>query len=245
MTAGGGKWFICMENQAVKTLLEIPFKIDAPALKEKLRIKPGTESEKKLEALVEAAQEIGRPKALYRVTYIDSKGEETISMDGVTFTSAAMRKNVDGVNRVFAYVATCGEEILELKKDSKDLIQKYWLSMIRTELLFASQQHLLEEIQRAYQIESLSTMNPGSGEANIWPIEQQRELFSLLGDVKEMIGVELKPSYLMSPDMSVSGIIFASDQSYINCMLCQRENCPGRRAPFDCELWEEIHQEKS
>ena len=234
-----------MENHTVKTILEIPYKIDAPALKEKLRIKPGTDSEKKLEALVEAAQEIGRPKALYRVAYIDSKSEDTISLDGVTFTSAAMRKNVDGVNRVFPYVATCGTEILELEKDSKDLMLKYWLSLIRVDLLIASQQHLLGEIQRAYQIENLSTMNPGSGEAGVWPIQQQRELFSLFGNVQNMIGVELKPSYLMTPDMSVSGIIFATDHSYINCMLCQRENCPGRRAPFDCELWEEIHQEKN
>lgn len=34
-------------------------------------------------------------------------------------------------------------------------------------------------------------MSPGAGALDNWPIEQQRELFSLLGNVDTMIGVKL------------------------------------------------------
>ncbi len=224
-----------------KAILNIPFTINVVALKKQLRIKPGTESDEKINRLIKAAQEIGRPKALYRVAYIDSRDGDMISFDGVSFTSAAMQKNLIEVNRVFCYVATCGVEVLDIASSANELIEKYWLSQIRIELLNASRKFLVTEIQRVFQIDNLSTMNPGSGEASIWPIEQQRALFSLLGDVQRMIGVELKPSCLMYPDMSVSGIFFETEHSYANCQLCQRKNCPGRKAPFDGKLWREIH----
>ena len=229
-----------MKNN-VKAIVEIPFKIEAESLKAKMRIKPGSDYDKSFDELVAQAQEIGRPKALYKVAYIDGKDADSVTMDGVTFTSVVMRKNLEDVNRVFPYVTTCGREVLGIEYDNDDLLKKYWLSVIRMDLLRISQRYLLKEIEKNYQMENLSSMNPGSGEMSIWPIEQQQELFSVFGDVQGMIGVELKPSCMMVPDMSVSGIIFATERSYLNCQLCQRANCPDRTAPFKLELWNEIH----
>ncbi len=87
-------------------------------------------------------------------------------------------------------------------------------------------------------------MNPGSAEAGVWPLEEQRPLFDLFGGpqvVDRAIGVRLLPSIFMSPDMSTSGILFPSVTTYVNCQLCQREDCPSRKAPFDAALWETIH----
>jgi hypothetical protein len=66
----------------------------------------------------------------------------------------------------------------------------------------------------------------------VWPIEQQRSLFALFGDVEALIGVALTESYLMLPTKSVSGVYFETDQSFISCQLCTREACPGRRAKY-------------
>jgi hypothetical protein len=231
---------ILMQNDS-RAILNIPFEINVIALKKQLRIKPGTESEKKIYELIKAAQKIGQPKALYRVAYINSRDNNTISLDGVTFSSAAMCKNLKEVNRVFVYVTTCGVEVLEIASSITDLIEKYWMSQIRIELLNAGREYLIAEIQRIYQTDNLSTMNPGSGDADIWPIEQQRALFSLLGNVQGMIGVELMPSYLMHPDMSVSGIFFETENNYSNCQLCQRKNCTSRKAPFNDKLWQQIN----
>ena len=101
---------------------------------------------------------------------------------------------------------------------------------------------LREHLAKRYRVSNLSSMNPGSGDASVWPFEQQRELFSMCGDVEELIGVRLTKSLALVPDMSVAGILFPSEADFQNCQLCHRENCRFRRAPFDRELWESIHQ---
>ena len=84
-------------------------------------------------------------------------------------------------------------------------------------------------------------MHPGSGDVDVWPIEQQSELFFLLGDVYSAIGVELTESYLMLPTKSVSGIRFPTQKDFQSCMLCHRENCPERSAQFDQTLWDSVN----
>lgn len=81
-------------------------------------------------------------------------------------------------------------------------------------------------------------MAPGSGAANVWPITQQKQLFSVFGDVEKLIGVRLTDRCLMIPIKSVSGIFFptAGDNTFASCQLCPREECIRRRAPFDAEL---------
>jgi len=77
-------------------------------------------------------------------------------------------------------------------------------------------------------------MNPGSLES--WPITQQKELFSLFGNVEELIGVKLTDSCVMFPLKSVSGIYFPTEINFESCQLCPREKCIGRRTPYDPEL---------
>jgi hypothetical protein len=42
----------------------------------------------------------------------------------------------------------------------------------------------------------------------------------------------------MIPTKSVSGIIFQTDDTFESCMLCQKDNCPNRRAPYNETLYE-------
>ena len=80
----------------------------------------------------------------------------------------------------------------------------------------------------------MSAMNPGSLED--WPISEQRQLFSILGDVESLIGVRLTDSFLMLPIKSVSGVYFPKEITFQSCQLCPRERCQGRRAPYDEKL---------
>ncbi len=79
-------------------------------------------------------------------------------------------------------------------------------------------------------------MNPGS--LPDWPLPQQLPLFQLLGDVEGLIGVHLKESFLMVPTKTVSGIFFPTETRFESCQLCPREDCPGRRAPYDAALFQ-------
>ena len=82
----------------------------------------------------------------------------------------------------------------------------------------------------------MSRMSPGSGAANVWPITQQKVLFSLFGNVEELIGVKLTDRCLMMPIKSVSGVFFPNENKFESCQLCPREGCVGRRAPHDLAL---------
>ena len=80
-------------------------------------------------------------------------------------------------------------------------------------------------------------MGPGSGDAMVWPIQEQVPLFALLGDVKGAAGVRLTDSCLMLPRKSVSGIVFPTGVDFRTCQLCRREGCRSRAAAFDAGMW--------
>ena len=221
---------------------DIPFALNTNQLFEYLRVKPGTDRAKEFEDLVGEVRQIGKPKALYKVSFIDEKGEDTITLDGVTFTSLALRKNLDSIERVFPYIATCGTEIDDIEIEQGDFRKRLWISFLKANLLEISIQHLREQLDKRYKVSELATMNPGSGDASVWPVEQQRDLFSIFGDVEKLIGVRSRKSLVIVPDMSVSGILFPTETDFQSCQLCHRENCRFRRAPFDRELWESISQ---
>ena len=100
-----------------------------------------------------------------------------------------------------------------------------------------------ELLDRKYKLGKTATISPGSGDVTVWPIEQQRELFALFVDVENLVGVRLTESFLMTPNKSVSGIRFPTEIDFQSCQLCHRENCPGRRAPFDKKLWESVQHD--
>jgi hypothetical protein len=153
------------------------------------------------------------------------------------FVSRALRVNLDEVDRVFPYVATCGVELDSIPIASDDVFGQFCRDAIKEMALWAALSHLYVHLTETFGSGALASMNPGSGEAKVWPIEQQRELFAFLGDVRESIGVVLTGSCLMVPNKSVSGIFYPSRDGFESCQLCRQERCSHRRAPFDPELW--------
>ena len=47
----------------------------------------------------------------------------------------------------------------------------------------------------------------------------------------------MNDSYLMFPVKSVAGIAFGSSGVMHDCELCQKENCPGRKAAFNMKAY--------
>jgi hypothetical protein len=221
-------------------LQDIPFALDADLLLEQQRIRPGTDTAKVFADIVARVEETARPKAIYDVAYLEEKAEDSVVVKGVRFTSRTLRRNLDPVERVFPYVATCGTEADAIPAAQGDLRQQVWLWSLKELLLAAAIEHLSEHLVERYRIAHYAKMNPGSGDAGVWPIEQQRELFSVLGDVEGRIGVKLTESMLMIPTMSVSGIIFPTETHFESCQICHREDCPRRKAPFSEEVWQAV-----
>ena len=178
------------------------------------------------------AMELARPKALYKVAYVESIEDPDVLIDEVLFSSAVLARNMEGVHRVFSYVCTCGTEVDEWSHTETDFIVSYWLDIIKERIHYCAGSYLREYVKKKYGIKTLSAINPGSGNVNNWPITQQWELFKLIGGVTEDIGVKLTDSSLMLPTKSTSGLLYGSEKEFINCSLCERENCPNRRAEF-------------
>jgi hypothetical protein len=227
----------------MEAITDIPFELDVEALFKRVHIKKGSEDAKEFTALANKVQEVGKPKALYKESFIEAKGEETVTIDRITFTSRALRRNLDKIERVFPYVATCGKEVDEIEIPQGDFLKEFWLDVIKATLLNVSRRHLSKLLDRRYKLGKTSTMSPGSADVTVWPIEQQGELFSLLGDVENLIGVRLTDSFLMLPIKSISGIRFATEIDFESCQLCHREKCDERRAPFNRELWESVQED--
>jgi hypothetical protein len=222
---------------------DIPFRTDLPAFLRRARISAESPYAEEAQVFLREAEDIAKPKAMYAVGFIDSRGEDWVAIEGVRFTSRVLRVNLEGAHRVFAYVATCGIELHDWAIGHDDLLHRYWADAIAEMALRSATRALSAHIEDHFMPGHTSAMAPGSlGE---WPLSEQRPLFALLGDVSEAIGVRLGDSLLMTPTKSVSGIRFPTEESFESCMLCPRPGCPGRRAPYDRGLFDEKYRPPS
>lgn len=219
-----------------KILDVIPWQLDPGEVFKRVRMDPADEDAGNVRRLLEAAQAIGRPKALYKEGFIDTRGDDTVVIDGVTFTSRVLRVNLDHAQKVFAFLATCGMELQTWARSLDDMLEQYWADAIMELALRKALHFLNEQIDRVLPRTKTSTMNPGS--LHDWPIAQQKPLFTLVDSGAEAVGITLTDSLLMVPSKSVSGIRFPTEATFESCQLCPRKDCPNRRAPYDRDLYQ-------
>jgi len=204
--------------------------LDSAEISGRLRFDPARAGFASLDELIELAQGLILPRAVYDVAYIGAKGEGTVEVAGVTFQSIVLRTNLDGINKVFPYIITVGPELERTAAAQGDLLKQYYLEEMANFALEQAAIWLSKQLEARYGMGALSNMSPGSLED--WPITEQTKLFSIFGDTERLIGVRLTDSMLMVPRKSISGILFPSEAGFTSCQLCDRERCPGRKAPF-------------
>ncbi len=218
---------------SMEILNSIPVQVDLRSIKKNAHAPEG-EEEKRLLSLIEAAHSVMAAKAIYKVSYIDSKADDSVIIEGVPFRSKVLRKHFDKVERVFPYVVTIGAGLEDMEKASGDPLEKYYLDLIGNAAVVNAREHLKKRLSTRYALQGLSYMGPG--QLKDWPLEEQRPLFSLLGDVKSAVGVTLSDSLLMIPRKSLSGIYFPTEIPFMACQLCPKESCPSRKARYDEKL---------
>ena len=182
--------------------------------------------------MLEEALPIADPVVLFGVSPVSADGEQ-VSVNGVVIPSALAYEKLNGKNRCFPYICTCGTALEEWSKQyAGDLLAEYWADEIKKYFLIRIRMEFMAWLKAEFKITGhLPSLNPGSIAA--WPINGQAELFAVLGGrefVETQVGVIYTPSFLMLPSKSVSGIAFESETFYENCQYCPIENCPGRRA---------------
>jgi len=215
----------------------ISYEPDLAVLMRRVRVKEGSARAAELLALVDEARPLARPRALYLSSFISGRGDDFVEIEGLRFESRVLRVNLDKTYRVFPYLATCGQELQEWADRQEDMVLNYWAEIIKEQALRSAIQAVHEHLVSHYQPGETASMSPGS--LADWPITQQQVLFQLFGQHANAIGVCLTDSMLMIPTKSVSGIRFPNHDSFESCLLCPREGCPGRRAVFDPELYDQ------
>lgn len=208
-----------------------------PALMKRVRVKEGSARAAELADLLAEAVPLARPRALYLVAYITGRGDDYVEIAGLRFDSRVLRVNLEPAYRVFPYLATCGTELQAWADRQEDMVLNYWAEAIKEQALAAAIRAVHDHMMNLYQPGETASMSPGS--LADWPIQQQAVLFALFGAHSAEIGVRLTESMLMLPTKSVSGIRFPNEGSFESCMLCPREGCPGRRAVYDPELYDQ------
>jgi len=213
----------------------IPVDLEPDEVLKSMRMRNSNQQiEKMIQELVEVARSVAKPKAIYKVAYVDDRDGNIVTIDGVRFTSHVLRINLDQVERVFPYIATCGTELEEIAVPSGDIMKSFCFDVIKTMVMRSAITFLSSHLMEYYALDKISRMSPGSLES--WPITQQKELFSLFGSAEELIGVKLTENCIMVPLKSVSGIYFPTEIKFESCQLCPREKCISRRVSYDPEL---------
>jgi len=196
------------------------------------RDRPGAAEE--LAELIQEAESLIEPEAAYKVAYIERKAEDAIVVEGVTFPSRVLRRNLEPVERVFPYIITIGPALERRAGEAGDPLRQYYMEGLADLSLGGTAKALEAHLKRRHGLSGLSSMSPGSLED--WPITQQPPLFSLFESPSRPVRVHLNDHLLMVPRKSISGIFFPAEVSFQSCQLCPRHDCPGRRAAFDKEL---------
>ena len=190
-----------------KIFTDIPFDLDFNQLKESLKLRDNKRIIEKATDLIEQAQNVAKPKAIYIETLIEKRDIDYIVIKGVMFKSKELKDHTNHVDVVFPYVMTCGTEIEKISNEIEDVMSKYILDGIKTMILHSTTDYISEHIKANYGFENIKYDIPGS--LDEWQMSAQTQLFQIIGEITELIGVRLSDSYIMNPSKSVSGIYYA------------------------------------
>lgn len=178
-----------------------------------------------------------RPKALFREVVIHRNRKDRgfcFQAEDQCFDDPVTEEHLKDLDRIFPYIATCGNELEDLAASSGDMLEVFWMDALKQMSMDRAFSSLMAHIKTVYSLDKIYSLNPGSDTCREgWDLENQKILFALLPGAEENIGVSLTASLLMKPNKTVSGIFFRSDRDYVGCRDCGNINCPNRRVIHD------------
>ena len=224
-----------MENHKEIYQLEIPVNLDIEAVVKRMRFgRTSARMEEMAFEIAATAQQIARPRGIYKISHSHIIDNTTVDIDGTIFKSKVLSKLLTGRDTVIPFIVTVGKELDEIPVSPKDMMRNFCLDSIKTVVLVNAVNYLKEYVKEKHNMPQAALINPG--EIEDWHITEQRPLFSLFNNVEESIGVSLTAGGVMKPIKSRSGIVFPNESGFETCQLCTQLKCPGRRTKYDPEL---------
>lgn len=186
--------------------------------------------------LLERTDKIANPKAFFMECKPEEVTKSTVTIEGVTFSGANLIQRIGEADVLYPYLSTCGNELAEFASGLTDVMEQFAMDAVmefyRRQIDAVVTGAMQNEIPEGMQ---LSKTNPGSLAG--WPIQQQKPLFELFGEVSQRAGVRLTDTFLMFPVKTVAGIAYGGESTDVDCEVCQRKKCPNRKAKFNMQKY--------
>jgi len=183
-----------------------------------------------LSPLMEEAQSLIEPKAVYSFLPVTTVGNDEVRLEGNhSLRSIVLSDMLEPGQEVMPFVITVGPRLEERAHADKNLLRSYLLEKIADHALGRAEDYLKSHTGKKLG-PIISAFSPGSGTGDLFHIDQQEVLFKLL-DPAKYVGVHLSSSFMMIPRKSVSGVFAATRQEYVSCAHCPKE-CESRKTPY-------------
>lgn len=167
------------------------------------------------------------------VLHVEGTPEESGEMDflGQHYTGK-MLKALNGVSTVMAYIVTCGMGIEDFDTSSYDeFFIDYWKDIVKTRAMGVAQKACNIFVKDFLDVDSLSSVAPGTGEMQLWSITELSSLFNTITDHVPSDAHMVRDAYML-PNKTICGLMFSSSKPYFSCCECKRNHCPERKVPF-------------
>lgn len=175
-----------------------------------------------------------RPRGTYSLYAVTSRAKRSLTLGGNVKFTGAIGDYLGNAERAAAFLATAGEEIVELADGamrSGDTLGGLVLNALGSQMAEAVVSRLVEDLRRRAAPGEALTLRYSPGYCGI-SLAQQQAIFRLVEAAR--IGVELLPTLIMKPVKSVSGLIGIGPESAVKaygnpCDRCNYLDCRMRR----------------
>jgi len=185
------------------------------------------------EAVIEEAHSLIKPSALYKIVRVIDFEHQKIIFEGGTFEGSLVARAMAGADHLNIALCTIGSN---LETRVEEMMKENPVMAVTLDGAgIAAIRKVAQAVEDAISVEACNLdlelgMRAQPGQEG-WPIEQQREVFSVLPG--QEIGVRLTESCLMIPRKSVSFVIPRGkdlNSAVAPCDFCsKRERCEWRK----------------
>jgi hypothetical protein len=169
-------------------------------------------SEKTLLHMALEAKKTARPKAAFKICRIEGVSDLKTVLNGIPFSGRYLSERIAGMDTVFAYIATEGNELAEWSF-SYSGAKSAFARIIRYSALMLAEAEIIKALRSRFGLGPILALKPGRPDAyGLWPLDQQAPLFELLSPLPDKIGVSLRADFWMSPSVAASGLLIQAEQ---------------------------------
>ena len=198
-----------MISQLSSLPVNIPFKRIYIRMGQRVSTEISAEMKNKIEKAVNDAFMLCELKALYKIFKIEQRNEKSIVIGGETFVSESFCNLVKDCDKIALFAVTIGNKLPEKRQefiDKGDMFNAVVYDAAGSEIAEEGAEYMHEFLGKIVATQGRKIMNrrfsPGYSDMSL---EMQEKVFKLLKP--ENIGIELLPSYLMSPEKSVTAFV--------------------------------------